>query len=129
MTGQTGGELIRDFLETYEIPFVFGNPGTTETTFLAAIAASKATYNLSLHESSAVGIAAGYALITGKPSIVSLHTYPGLANGVFNMRNAPIVRSAPACDQWAARFTLSHSQSGSRRAERAACGDRYEISV
>ncbi|PNG26228.1 thiamine pyrophosphate-binding protein [Methylocella silvestris] len=88
MTGRTGGELIQDFLGTYEIPFVFGNPGTTETTFLAAVAASKATYILSLHESSAVGIAAGYALITGKPSIVSLHTYPGLANGMFNMRNA-----------------------------------------
>jgi len=41
-----------------------------------------------LHESSAVGIAAGYALITGKPSVVSLHTYQGLANGMFNMRNA-----------------------------------------
>ncbi len=41
-----------------------------------------------LHESSAVGIAAGYALINGKPSVVSLHTYPGLANGMFNMRNA-----------------------------------------
>jgi benzoylformate decarboxylase len=88
MAGRTGGELIQNFLETYEIPFVFGNPGTTETTFLAAIAASKATYVLSLHESSAVGIAAGYALITGKPSVVSLHTYPGLANGMFNMRNA-----------------------------------------
>jgi benzoylformate decarboxylase len=47
------------------IPFVFGNP--TETTFLAAIAESKSTYVLSLHESSVVGIAAGYALITGKP--------------------------------------------------------------
>jgi benzoylformate decarboxylase len=88
MTGRTGGELVQDFLETYEIPLVFGNPGTTETTFLAAVAASKATYMLSLHESSAVGIAAGYALVTGKPSIVSLHTYPGLANGMFNMRNA-----------------------------------------
>jgi benzoylformate decarboxylase len=88
MKTRTGGELIQDFLETYEIPFVFGNPGTTETTFLAAVAASKATYVLSLHESSAVGIAAGYALITGKPCIVSLHTYPGLANGMFNMRNA-----------------------------------------
>lgn len=88
MTTRTGGELIQDFLETYEIPYVFGNPGTTETTFLAAVAESKATYVLSLHESSAVGIAAGYALITGKPSIVSLHTYPGLANGMFNMRNA-----------------------------------------
>jgi len=88
MTDRTGGELIQDFLATFEIPFVFGNPGTTETTFLAAVAASQATYILSLHESSAVGIAAGYALITGKPSIVSLHTYPGLANGMFNMRNA-----------------------------------------
>jgi benzoylformate decarboxylase len=88
MTGRSGGELIQDFLSTYEIPFVFGNPGTTEVTFLAAMAASKATYVLSLHESSAVGIAAGYVLITGKPSVVSLHTYPGLANGMFNMRNA-----------------------------------------
>jgi benzoylformate decarboxylase len=43
MAGRTGGELIQDFLATYEIPYVFGNPGTTETTFLAAVAASKAT--------------------------------------------------------------------------------------
>jgi benzoylformate decarboxylase len=87
---RTGGELIQDFLGTFEIPFVFGNPGTTETTFLAAVAASKATYILALHESSAVGIGAGYALMTGKPAVVSLHTYPGLANGMFNMRNALI---------------------------------------
>lgn len=52
------------------------------------MAASKATYILALHESSSVGIAAGYALMTGKPAVVSLHTYPGLANGMFNMRNA-----------------------------------------
>ena len=88
MAVRTGGELIQDFLATYDVSYVFGNPGTTETSFLAAVANSKATYMLSLHESSAVGIAAGYALITGKPSIVSLHTYPGLANGMFNMRNA-----------------------------------------
>ena len=50
MAHRTGGELTQDFLGTYEIPFVFGNPGTTETTFLAAVAASKATYVLSLHE-------------------------------------------------------------------------------
>lgn len=41
MADRTGGELIQDFLGTYEIPLVFGNPGTTETTFLAAVAASK----------------------------------------------------------------------------------------
>jgi benzoylformate decarboxylase len=62
MAERTGGDLIQDFLGAYEIPYVFGNPGTTETTFLAAVSASKATYILALHESSAVGIAAGYAL-------------------------------------------------------------------
>ena len=84
----SGGELVRAFFDTNDIHYVFGNPGTTETTFLAALAESDVTYLLAVHESSAVGIAAGYALITGTPSVVSLHTYPGLANGMFNMRNA-----------------------------------------
>jgi benzoylformate decarboxylase len=43
MAERTGGGLIQDFLETYEIAYVFGNPGTTETTFLAAVAASNTT--------------------------------------------------------------------------------------
>jgi len=85
---RTGAQLIQNFINTYDIKYVFGNPGTTETTFLSALADTDVTYVLSVHESSAVGIAAGYALITGKPSIVNLHTYPGLANGMFNMRNA-----------------------------------------
>ena len=85
---RTGAESVKDFIHTYRIPCVFGNPGTTETTFLSALADTDVTYVLSLHESSAVGIAAGYALVTEKPSVVNLHTYPGLANGMFNMRNA-----------------------------------------
>jgi benzoylformate decarboxylase len=84
----SGGELVRAFLATNGIRYVFGNPGTTETTFLAALAESDVKYLLAVHESSAVGIAAGYALITGTPAVVSLHTYPGLANGMFNLRNA-----------------------------------------
>ena len=127
MAGRTGGELIQDFLGTYEIPFVFGNPGTTETTFLAAIAASKATYVLSLHELSAVGIAAGYALITGKPSMVSLHTYPGLANGMFNMRNALMAGVPLFVINGQQEFPLSYPQSRSWRAEYPACRDRHEI--
>jgi benzoylformate decarboxylase len=85
---KTGAELVRAFLDNYDVKYVFGNPGTTETTFLAALAGSDVTYMLSLHESSAVGIAAGHALISKTPAVVSLHTYPGLANGMFNMRNA-----------------------------------------
>ncbi len=111
----TGGELVQDFLATFEIPYVFGKPGTTETTFLAAVAASKATYVLAVHESSAVGIAAGYALITGKPAVVSLHTYPGLANGMFNMRNALMSGIALLVIN-SQQDSLPDSQPGARRA-------------
>ena len=131
MTARTGGELIRDFLETYEIPFVFGNPGTTETTFLAAVAASTATYVLSLHESSAVGIAAGYALITGKPSVVSLHTYPGLANGMFNMRNA-LMAGVPLLvinGQQDSRFLIHNPVLGAPNTRLAETATKYAYEV
>lgn len=88
MALQSGAQIVRDFLSSNEIKYVFGNPGTTETTFLAALAGAKTEYILALHESSATGIAAGYALITNKAAIVNIHTYPGLANALFNMKNA-----------------------------------------
>ena len=131
MTTRTGGELIQDFLATYQIPFVFGNPGTTETTFLAAVAASKASYILSLHESSAVGIAAGYALITGKPSVVSLHTYPGLANGMFNMRNA-LMSGVPMLvinGQQDSRFLIHNPVLGAPNAQLAETATKYAYEV
>lgn len=131
MVDRTGGELIEDFLATYDIPFVFGNPGTTETTFLAAVAASKATYVLSLHESSAVGIAAGYSLITGKPAIVSLHTYPGLANGMFNMRNA-LMSGVPLLvinGQQDSRFLIHGPVLGAPNVQLAATATKYAYEV
>ena len=131
MAARTGGELIQDFLGTYEIPYVFGNPGTTETTFLAAISASKATYVLSLHELSAVGIAAGYALITGKPSIVSLHTYPGLANGMFNMRNA-LMAGVPLLvinGQQDLRFLIHNPVLGAPNTQLAETATKYSYEV
>jgi benzoylformate decarboxylase len=87
-TTRTGAQLVQDFVAANDIEYVFGNPGTTETTFLAALAGSDATYVLALNEPSAVGIAAGYSLATGTTAMVSLHTYPGLASGMFNLRNA-----------------------------------------
>ena len=131
MADRTGGELIQDFLGTYEIPFVFGNPGTTETTFLAAVAASKATYVLALHELSAVGIAAGYALITRKPSIVSLHTYPGLANGMFNMRNA-LMAGVPLLvvnGQQDSRFLIHNPVLGAPNTQLAQTATKYAYEV
>lgn len=131
MTTRTGGQLIQDFLATYDIRFVFGNPGTTETTFLAAVAASKAAYLLSLHESSAVGIAAGYAMITGKPSIVSLHTYPGLANGMFNMRNA-LLSGVPLLvinGQQDSRFLIHNPVLGAPNVRLAETATKYSYEV
>ena len=103
----------------------------TETTFLAAISASKATYVLSLHELSAVGIAAGYALITGKPSIVSLHTYPGLANGMFNMRNA-LMAGAPLLvinGQQDSRFLIHNPVLGAPNTQLAETATKYSYEV
>ena len=39
---KTGTELVQDFIRVNGIEYVFGCPGTTETTFLAAIAGSSA---------------------------------------------------------------------------------------
>lgn len=127
----TGGDLIRDFLDLEEIPYVFGNPGTTETTFLDAVGRSKAQYLLALHESSAVGIAAGYAMATRKPAVVSLHTYPGLANGLFNMRNA-LLSGVPLLvinGQQDSRFLIHNPVLGAPNAQLAETATKYSFEV
>lgn len=128
---RTGAQIIQDFIKTYDVKYVFGNPGTTETTFLAALANTNATYVLSVHESSAVGIAAGYALVTEKPSIVNLHTYPGLANGLFNMRNAllsgiPLFVINGTQDS---RFLIHNPPLGSPNTELAKTATKYQYEV
>jgi len=127
----TGGDLIRDFLDLEEIPYVFGNPGTTETTFLDAVGRSKAQYLLALHESTAVGIAAGYAMVTRKPALVSLHTYPGLANGLFNMRNA-LLSGVPLLvinGQQDSRFLIHNPVLGAPNAQLAETATKYSFEV
>jgi benzoylformate decarboxylase len=84
-----------------------------------------------LHESSAVGIAAGYALITGKPSIVSLHTYPGLANGMFNMRNA-LMAGVPLLvinGQQDSRFLIHNPVLGAPNTQLAQTATKYSYEV
>lgn len=60
---------------------LFGNPGSTEVPFLCDFPADL-EFVLGLHEGSVVGIASGYALATGRPSFVNLHTAAGLGNAV-----------------------------------------------
>jgi benzoylformate decarboxylase len=58
---------------------IFGNPGSTEIPFLTDLPGDF-EFVLALQEGSVVGIASGYALATGAPAFVNLHTAPGLGN-------------------------------------------------
>ena len=60
---------------------IFGNPGSTEIPFLGDLPADF-QFVLGLHEGPIVGIATGYALATGRPAVVNVHTAAGLGNAV-----------------------------------------------
>lgn len=129
--GKTGAELVQDFLSTNDIPYVFGCPGTTETTFLAALADSKSTYVLGLTEPVVVGMAAGYALATSTTAFVSLHTYPGLASGMFNIRNAQLAGIPMMIVNGTedSRFLIHNPVLGGPNTQLAATATKYQYEV
>ncbi len=82
---------IRDvtfaLLRELGITTMFGNPGSTEETFLKDFP-SDFRYIQTLHEASAVGAADGYAQATRKPALVNVHTSAGLSNAMSNILTA-----------------------------------------
>ncbi|WP_454684900.1 benzoylformate decarboxylase [Ancylobacter moscoviensis] len=78
-----------DLLRKLELTTFFGNPGSTEETFLKDFPADF-TYHLALQEASAIAIADGYAQATGKPAIVNVHTAAGLGNAMGNLITASL---------------------------------------
>ncbi|GAA4756380.1 benzoylformate decarboxylase [Gordonia alkaliphila] len=60
---------------------VFGNPGSTEETFLQNFP-DDFRYILGLHEGSVVAAADGYAQATRAPALVNVHTAAGAANAL-----------------------------------------------
>lgn len=70
------------------VRYLFGNPGTTELTFLDALPDSGLEYILALQEATAVAATDGYAQASGKVGVVNLHVAPGLANGLSMLHNA-----------------------------------------
>jgi benzoylformate decarboxylase len=66
---------------------VFANPGSTEIAFLGDLPEDFG-FVLALHEGSVVGMATGYALATGRPALVNLHTTAGLGNAVGALATA-----------------------------------------
>ncbi|MDH6212960.1 thiamine pyrophosphate-binding protein [Streptomyces pseudovenezuelae] len=69
---------------------IFGNPGTTELPFLAALSntPSAPEYILGIHEGAVIAMADGYARGTARPAFASLHIAAGLANGLIGLLNA-----------------------------------------
>src|SRR5262245_5073453 len=74
--------IIEQFLAD-GITHMFGNPGTVEQGFLDALGAyPQMKYILTLQESIAVLTADGYARATHRPTLVQLHSTPGVGNGI-----------------------------------------------
>ncbi len=84
-----GIQLFMQSLVAQGVRYIFGNPGTTETTLMDSLTDyPQIQYILALHEGVAVGMADAYALATGQVSVVNLHVAPGLGNGLGMLFNA-----------------------------------------
>jgi benzoylformate decarboxylase len=81
----TAGLTVRDgFFEVCRragMTTWFGNPGSTELRMFRAWP-DDFRYVLALQEASAVGIAAGHAISTGRPALVTLHSAGGLGHAL-----------------------------------------------
>src|SRR6185295_17148410 len=85
--------VLMEILHRSGVRHLFGNPGTTELTFLDALPDSGLEYIVALQEATAVAAADGYAQASGRVGIVNVHVLPGVANGVSILHNASRARS------------------------------------
>ncbi|HEX3347377.1 MAG TPA: acetolactate synthase large subunit, partial [Acetobacteraceae bacterium] len=80
--------LLRTFVGS-GIEVCFGNPGTSEMHFVAALDRVEGMrVVLGLFEGVVTGMADGYGRMAEKPAATLLHLGPGLANGLANLHNA-----------------------------------------
>ncbi len=85
-------EATFELLRRHGMRTVFGNPGSTELPMLADFPADF-TYVLGLQELVVVGMADGFAQASGRPTLVNLHTGPGVGNAVGGIFNAQANKS------------------------------------
>lgn len=83
----TARRLAHEFLHRRGLTTIFGNPGSNELPFLAELP-DDFTYVLGLHEGAVVGMADGYAQVTGRPALVNLHAAAGSGNAMGALTNA-----------------------------------------
>jgi benzoylformate decarboxylase len=87
-----------DLLRTLGLTTVFGNPGSTEQSFLRDFP-DDFTYVLGLQEASVLAMADGFAQVRGKPALVNLHTAAGAGNAMGSLvasykANTPMIVTA-----------------------------------
>jgi thiamine pyrophosphate-dependent acetolactate synthase large subunit-like protein len=88
-TPKTGRFTILEQLLADDITHIFGNPGTVEQGFLDALwQYPDLRYILTLQETIAILIADGYARATQQPTVVQIHSTPGLGNAIGAMYQA-----------------------------------------
>lgn len=77
-------DVVIQLLRDLGVTRVFGNPGSTELAFLGNWP-EDFDYVLGLHEASAVGMADGEARVTGRPTLVNVHSAAGMGNALGNL--------------------------------------------
>jgi benzoylformate decarboxylase len=76
-------DVLLDILRDEGVTHVFGNPGSTEMPLMDALVdAPDIRYVLGLQEATAVGMADGRALASGRAAFVNLHAMGGLGNAM-----------------------------------------------
>lgn len=89
MADKTGRFAIIEQFLADGMHYMFGNPGTVEQGFLDALSEyPQMKYILTLQESVALMIGDGYARATQKPTLVQIHSAPGLGNTIGAMYQA-----------------------------------------
>src|SRR6201999_3552613 len=84
-----GAESLLRTLVGSGVEVCFGNPGTSEMHFVAALDRVEGMRAvLGLFEGVVTGAADGYGRMAEKPAATLLHLGPGLANGLANLHNA-----------------------------------------
>jgi len=87
ISGRTIRDVTFELLRELGVTTIFGNPGSTEETFLKDFPADF-RYVQVLQEASAVGAADGWAQAMRRPALVNVHTSAGLCNAMSNIMTA-----------------------------------------
>src|SRR6516164_4605594 len=84
-----GAESLLRTLVGSGVDVCFGNPGTSEMHFVAALDRVEGMRAiLGLFEGAVTGMADSYGRMAERPACTLLHLGPGLANGLANLHNA-----------------------------------------